>query len=113
MFSCNLPPPPLAEEPGPFTCHCNNTEVERIPKLESAQKVDPGEENSPAAPAGVSTRDVSFDPESVALPLSYPRIRFPLNEVKGHNSTKGTEMAVLLAWFLNKMVITVMAVTKS
>ena len=26
---------------------------ERIPKLESAQKVDPGEENSPAAPAGI------------------------------------------------------------
>ena len=25
----------------------------QIPKLESAQKVDPGEENSPAAPAGI------------------------------------------------------------
>ena len=25
---------------------------------ESAQKVDPGEENSPAAPAGVGTRDL-------------------------------------------------------
>ena len=34
--------------------------VERIPKLESAQKVDPGEENSPAAPAGIRTRDLSI-----------------------------------------------------
>ena len=32
---------------------CGNTGVERIPKLESAQKVDPGEENSPAAPTGI------------------------------------------------------------
>jgi len=31
-------------------CYCGNTGVvERIPKLESAQKVDPGEANSPAA----------------------------------------------------------------
>ena len=34
--------------------------VERIPKYESAQKVDPGEENSPAAPAGIRTRDLSI-----------------------------------------------------
>ena len=27
---------------------------------ESAQKVNPGEENSPAAPAGIRTRDLSF-----------------------------------------------------
>ena len=33
--------------------------VERIPKLESAQKVDPGEENSPTAPTGIWTRDLS------------------------------------------------------
>ena len=33
--------------------------VERIPKLESAQEVDPEEENSPAAPAGIWTRDLS------------------------------------------------------
>ena len=31
-----------------------------IPKLESAQKVDPGEENSPAVPAGIRTRDLSI-----------------------------------------------------
>ena len=36
-----------------------NTGVERIPTLESAQKVDPGEENSPAVPAGIRTRDLS------------------------------------------------------
>ena len=34
--------------------------VERLPKWESAQKVDPGEENSPAAPAGTRTRDFSI-----------------------------------------------------
>ena len=43
-----------------FTCYCGNTGVERIPKYESAQKVDPGEENSPAAPAGTRTRDLSI-----------------------------------------------------
>ena len=37
-----------------FEC-CDNTGVERIPKLESAQKIDPGEEIYPAAPAGTLT----------------------------------------------------------
>ena len=37
-----------------------DTGVERIPKQESAQKVDLGEENSPAAPAGIRTRDLSI-----------------------------------------------------
>ena len=41
-------------------CCCGNTGVERIPKEESAQKVDPGEENSPSAPAGIRTRDLSI-----------------------------------------------------
>ena len=58
VFSCNLPPAPLVEWPGSFTCYCGNTGVERIPKQESAQKIDPGEENSPAAPAGIRTRDL-------------------------------------------------------
>ena len=40
--------------------NCCNTGVERIPKSESAQKVDPGEENSPAAPAGIQTRNLSI-----------------------------------------------------
>ena len=34
--------------------------VEWIPKQESAQKVDPGEENAPAAPAGIRTHDLSI-----------------------------------------------------
>ena len=58
MFSCNLPPALLAEWPGSFTCYCGNMGVERIPKLESAQKVNPGEENSPAAPTVIWTRDL-------------------------------------------------------
>ena len=32
--------------------------VERIPKLESAQKVDPGEESAHTAPAVIQTRDL-------------------------------------------------------
>ena len=61
-FSCNLPLALLAEWPGSFTCYCGNTGVERIPKYESAQKVDPGEweKNSPAAPAGFRTHDLSI-----------------------------------------------------
>ena len=46
--------------------------MERIPKQESAQKVDPGEENSPAVPAGIRTRDLSIT-SPVLYPLSYPR----------------------------------------
>ena len=40
--------------------YCSNMGVEQIPKSESAQKVDPGEENSLAAPAGIRTRDFSI-----------------------------------------------------
>ena len=39
--------------------YCSNTGVERIPQGESAHNVDPGEKNSPAAPAELQ-------------PLSYP-----------------------------------------
>ena len=60
VFNSNLPPALLAEWPGFFTCYCGNTGLERIPKWESAQKVDPGEENSPAVPAGIRTRDLSI-----------------------------------------------------
>ena len=60
VFNSNLPPAPLADWPGSFTCYCGNTGVERIPKYELAQKVDPGEQNSHAAPAGTRTRDLLF-----------------------------------------------------
>ena len=59
MYSCTLPPALLAEWLGSFTCHCGKTDVERISKQNLAQKVDPGEEHSPAAPAGTRTRDLS------------------------------------------------------
>ena len=58
MFSCNLRFF-FGGGGGGEICFCGNTGVERIPK-ESAQKVDPGEENSPAAPAGTRTRDLSI-----------------------------------------------------
>ena len=40
-------------------CYCSNTGVEWIPKYESAQKIDPEEDNSPTAPAGIQTHDLS------------------------------------------------------
>ena len=57
VFSCNLPPALLAEWLGSFTSYCGNTGVEQIPKLESAQKVDPGEENCPATSIRTQTYD--------------------------------------------------------
>ena len=58
MRSWNEPSALWAEWPGFFTCYGSNTGVKRIPTQESAQKVNPGEENSPAAPAGTRTRDL-------------------------------------------------------
>ena len=55
---------------GLFTCHCGNTGVERTPN-ESAHKVDSGEENSLAAPAGDRTRNLSIMGPAF-LPTSYP-----------------------------------------
>ena len=57
VFICNLPPALSADRPGSFTCCCGNT-GERIPKQESAQEVDHGEENSPAAPSGTQTCNI-------------------------------------------------------
>ena len=50
---------------GSFMCYCGNTGVERIPKKESAQKVDSGEENSPVIPAGTRTRNLSITNSSL------------------------------------------------
>ena len=58
-LACNLPPALLAEWLASFTCYCGNMGVEWIPKYESAQKVDPGEENSPDAPAENQTYSLS------------------------------------------------------
>ena len=43
-----------------FTCYRGNTDVEWTSKWESAQKVDYGEEKSPAAHTGTRTREVSI-----------------------------------------------------
>ena len=45
---------------GVFYVPLGNTGVERTPNKESAHKVDSGEENSPAAPAGIRTRNLSI-----------------------------------------------------
>ena len=58
VFSCNLPPALLAEWSGAFTCCCSIEGVEQLLEWDSAQKVDPGEDNSPAAPSGTWTWDL-------------------------------------------------------
>ena len=45
----------------------SNTGVEGIPKQESAQKADPGDECSPDTPAGTWTRDLSVTSLSNSL----------------------------------------------
>ena len=60
MFRCNLPPALLAEWPGSFKCHCCNTGGGTDTEWESAHKVDSGEENCPAAPARIWTRNLSI-----------------------------------------------------
>ena len=70
VFRCNLPLAPLAEWPGSFTCHCGNTVVERTPN-NSQHTVNTGEENSPAAPAGIRTRNLSITSPAL-LPTSHP-----------------------------------------
>ena len=59
MFQCILPPAFLTEWPGSFTCHWGNKGVERTSN-ESAHKVNSGEENSTAAPAGMRTCNLSL-----------------------------------------------------
>ena len=59
VLRCNPPSAILAEWPGSFTCHYDNTGVERTPN-KSAHKVNTGEENSPAAAAGIWTRNHSI-----------------------------------------------------
>ena len=51
-------------------------EVEQIPKSESAQKVDPGDEHSPATPAGTQNGNISITSQhsnhwAIPAPKSY------------------------------------------
>ena len=81
MFRCNLPPALLAEWPG---SHAHRqfdtsyrlliTEVTRgwnRHRIESAHKVNSGEENYPAASAGIRTRNLSITSLAL-LPTSCP-----------------------------------------
>ena len=74
VFSRNLPPALSAKNDRDLL---RATAVTRgwngYRNQESAQKVDPGEENYPATPTGTRTRDLSITSESGAPPLSYPR----------------------------------------
>ena len=94
-FRCNLPPALFGRMTVFFTCHCGNTRVERTPNKSQHIKL------TPAAPAGIRTRNLSITGPTL-LPASYrgsPRLYEPfvfrptigvfaltcrsLNEVKG------------------------------
>ena len=68
VFSCSLPPA--------FVCAAAVTGGWYGYQNKSAQKVDPGEDNSPAAPARIWTCDLSAESRCqsslVLVPLSYP-----------------------------------------
>ena len=59
MFSCNLHPALLAND-GDLLPAIAVTRAWNEYLNKSAQTVDPGEENSPAAPTGIGTRDLSI-----------------------------------------------------
>ena len=73
-----MPLAPLAEWPGSFLVQLRQHGSGMGIEIESAQKVDPGEEHCPAAPAegGTRTRDPSIKCPSFRLPLSYPRNKY-------------------------------------
>ena len=58
--SCNLSTALWQTDWNIFTCHCCITGVEEMQKSESARTVDPRDRNSPAAPAGSRTRNLSI-----------------------------------------------------
>ena len=62
----------MAEWQGSFTCHCGNTGMEWTTN-KSAHDVHSGEENSPAAPAGIQTHNLSITSQAL-LQTSYPSI---------------------------------------
>ena len=65
-------------------------------ELESAHKVKSGEENSPAAPAGIRTRNLSIT-SSVLLPTSYPgSFSLPPNPIE--NNLKQNIFNHMLLW---------------
>ena len=58
MSRCKLPSVLLAKWPGSFTCYCGYTAMERTPK--NCQDWRFREENSPTAPAGTQTCNLSI-----------------------------------------------------
>ena len=65
--------------------------VVTILKEKSAQKVDPGEENYPATPAGIQTRDLSVTSPALTTELSMLKIvktNFIISQFAFINSSK-------------------------
>ena len=71
MFSCNLPPPFFGQNGQDLLRATAVTQGWNGYQNESAQKVDPREENSPATPAGIQTHNLLITSLAL-LPLSYP-----------------------------------------
>ena len=85
---CNLPPALLAARTGSFTCHCGNTGWSRHWLSESARKVNSGEENVPAAPAGTRARNLS-----ITSPALY-------QQAVPFRSCVSNKMEIALLWML-------------
>ena len=95
VFTRDLPPALLAEWLGSFTCHCGNTGMERTPTKSQHRKLT-REENSPAAPAGSQTRNLSITSPALSA-TSYPGQPDHSSDklLKGHGSAS-CEVCVIL-----------------
>ena len=96
---CSMPPALLAEWPGSFMCHCGNTGVEQTSN--KSQHINSGEENSPAAPAGIWTWNLS-----ITSPLLYQHAILVCTHMKSsintHTSTPSKQHDKIL--FMEKLI---------
>ena len=63
---------------GSFMCYCCKMRGGMDAEIRVSTEVNPGEENSPAAPAGARTHDRPFNHESGTLTIELPRSPFEL-----------------------------------
>ena len=79
----------------PLRKHGGGTDTEKV----SAHKVNSGEENSPAAPAGIRTRNLWITSPAL-LPTSYPTVveQFSAgtSQASANGATTNAEIEVLL-----------------
>ena len=70
MFRCNLPPTPLAEWPGSFTCHCGSTGMERTPNKSQHRKLTPEKKILPPLLPGFELATFRSEPGALTNKLS-------------------------------------------